>query len=65
MHDFADLKMYMERAHMAKGIHGLPKVSPGPAMPDPSGVARPQGRWPAPIFYPLGYPTPYGPDGVR
>jgi hypothetical protein len=21
---------------MARGIHGLPKVSPGPAMPDPS-----------------------------
>jgi hypothetical protein len=24
------------QARMAKGIHGLPKVSPGPAMPNPS-----------------------------
>jgi hypothetical protein len=28
-----------------------------------SGVAHPQGRWPAAVFYPLGYPTPYGPGG--
>jgi hypothetical protein len=26
-----------------------------------SGVACPQGGWPAAIFYPLGYPMPYGP----
>jgi hypothetical protein len=26
-----------------------------------SGMARPQGRWLAAVFYPLGYPTPYGP----
>jgi hypothetical protein len=25
------------------------------------GVARPQGERPAAVFYPLGYPTPYGP----
>jgi len=25
------------------------------------GVARPQGGWPAAVFFPLGYPTPYGP----
>jgi hypothetical protein len=25
-----------------------------------SGVARPQGKQPAAVFYPLGYPTPYG-----
>jgi hypothetical protein len=24
-----------------------------------SGVAQPQGRRPAAVFYPLGYPTPY------
>jgi hypothetical protein len=52
---------------MARGIHGLPKVSPGPAMPDPSmpckwatpkTALRPYaGRWPAAVFYPLGYPT--------
>jgi hypothetical protein len=28
-----------------------------------SGVAYLQGGWPAADFYPLGYPTPYGPGG--
>jgi hypothetical protein len=54
------------QARIARGIHGLPKVSPWPAMPDPSmpcgravsGVARSQGGRPAAVFYPLGYPTP-------
>jgi hypothetical protein len=61
---------------MARGIHGLPKVSPGLAMPNPktfmavSGVVRTQGGRPAAVFYPLGYPTLYGPgrdfhDGRR
>jgi hypothetical protein len=46
---------------MAMGVHGLSKVSPGPAMPYPSMrcgretpetavVARPQGRRPAAVF---------------
>jgi hypothetical protein len=38
--------------------HGLPKVSleyPSTAI---SGVARPQGGWPAAVFYPFGHPTP-------
>jgi hypothetical protein len=45
-----------DQVRMARGIQELPKVSPGPAMPDPSM----QGGRPAAIFYPLGYPTPYG-----
>jgi hypothetical protein len=28
------------QAHMVRGIHGLPKVSPGPAMSDPSTPCR-------------------------
>jgi hypothetical protein len=43
---------------MERGGHGLPKVSPGPALPDPS---KP-GGWPAVVFYPLGHPTPYAYD---
>jgi hypothetical protein len=53
------------QARTGRGIHGLPKVSPGPAKPDPYtavlGVARPQGGQPAAVFFPLGYPFPYGP----
>jgi hypothetical protein len=60
---------------MARGIHGLPKVSPGPrhARPfrpceraTPKTTIRPfwggppQGRQPAAVFYPLGCPTLYG-----
>jgi hypothetical protein len=46
------------------------KFHPRPAMPDPSmscGRATPQtalrpfGGRPAAVFFPLGYPTPYGP----
>jgi hypothetical protein len=54
---------------MASGGHGLPIVSPGLAMPDPSmpcGRATPgtalwplQGGQPAAVFYPFGHPTPY------
>jgi hypothetical protein len=63
---------------MARGGHGLPKVSPGPAMPDPStpwgratpekplrpfkGVALPQGGRPAAVFFPFGHPTSYACD---
>jgi hypothetical protein len=68
---------WSRQALTGRDIHGLPKVSPGPAMPDPYtpcgraippnrlmavwGVARPQGGRPAAIFFPLGYPFPYGP----
>jgi hypothetical protein len=70
-------KNYLQ-ARTGRGIHGLPKVSCGPAVPDPYtpcgratpqtalrlfGVARPQGGWPPAVFFPLGYPFPYGPDG--
>jgi hypothetical protein len=60
---------------MARGGHGLPKVSPGPAMPYPStpcGWTTPETalrlfqEWPArragglrPSFYPFGHPTLY------
>jgi hypothetical protein len=57
------------------GGHGLPKVSPELAMPDPSrpcgratpdtavsGVAHPQGRRPAAVFYPFEHPMPYAHD---
>jgi hypothetical protein len=61
------------QARMARGIHGLPKVSPGPAIADPSmpcEQAPPKllygWRWPARragdlrLFSPLfGHPTPY------
>jgi hypothetical protein len=51
-----DLNPY-EHKRMAWGGHELPKVSPGPAMPYLLGVAHPQGRRPAAVFYPLGHPT--------
>jgi hypothetical protein len=57
---------------MARGGHGFPKVSPGPAMPYAytpfrqatpemafSGVGRPQARQSAAVFYTFGYPRPY------
>jgi hypothetical protein len=52
---------------MARGIHRLPKVSTGPAMPDPStpcgqATLQPFQGWAAAVFYPLGYPMPYGPE---
>jgi hypothetical protein len=51
--------------HMARSGHGLPKVSPGPAMSDPftpcltfiSGVVHPQGQRPAAVYYPIRHPT--------
>jgi hypothetical protein len=58
---------------MGSVIHGLSKVSPGPAMPNPStpsaratpkmaktansDVEHPQGSQPAAIFFPSGHPT--------
>jgi hypothetical protein len=63
-----------EHGRMARAGKGLPKVSPGAAIPYPSmpcGWATfetvlqlfqrcpPQGRWPAAVFYPFGQPTPY------
>jgi hypothetical protein len=54
---------------MARGGHGLPKVSLGPAMLYPSMPCgwpydnfrdgRQHSGQPATIFYPLGYPMPY------
>jgi hypothetical protein len=48
---------------MARGGHGLPKVSCGNAMPYPSksvsGIARLHGGQPVAVFYPFRHPTPY------
>jgi hypothetical protein len=47
---------------MARGSHGLPKVSLKPTMPyllRPAGVTPLEGGHHAAIFYPLGHPTPY------
>jgi hypothetical protein len=60
---------------MGRGGHGLPKVSPGPAMPYPftpcrrvtpettlqpfQGWPARRGGWPAVVFYTFGRPTPY------
>jgi hypothetical protein len=59
---------------MARGGHGLPKVSLGPAMPYQSALyrwppwkqpyscfigGRPQDRRPAAVFYSLGHPMPH------
>jgi hypothetical protein len=53
---------------MARGGHGLPKVSPGPIMPylfmhcrpaTPEKALHSFQQWPATDFYPLGHPTPY------
>jgi hypothetical protein len=57
------------QARTGRGIHGLPKVLPGPAKPDPYTPCRwatpktalQQGGQPAAIFFPLGYSFPYGP----
>jgi hypothetical protein len=51
------------RGGMARGIHELPKLSPMLAMPNPStrcGQATPETA----VFYPLGYPMPYGPECI-
>jgi hypothetical protein len=64
-------------ARTGRGIHGLPKVSPGPCHARPLyalraghppnglkavwGLARPQGGRPAAVFFHLGDPFPYGP----
>jgi hypothetical protein len=51
----------VRQARTRRGIHGLPKASAGPAMPDPytpCGRATPQtavaGVRPAAVFFPLG-----------
>jgi hypothetical protein len=43
---------------MAKGGHGLSKVSPGPTMPDPSTPCG-QATHKMAVFYPFGHHTPY------
>jgi hypothetical protein len=59
--------------HMARGGHGLPKVSFGSAMPYPStpcgqntpGVGRLQGGWPTAVSYPFGHPMLYAYGSFR
>jgi hypothetical protein len=52
-------KQQLPNIGVGEGLAGLPKVSPGPAMPDPS---RPCGRVTpeTAIVYPFGHPTPSG-----
>jgi hypothetical protein len=57
---WSDNCSYRVQARTGRGIHGLPKVSCGPALPNP----YTQGGQLAAICFPLGYPTPYGPDRV-
>jgi diadenosine tetraphosphatase ApaH/serine/threonine PP2A family protein phosphatase len=57
LHNFFHSK---RQAHTGRGIHGLPKVSCGPAMPNP--YIRPAGGRPATVFFPLGYPWQKGID---
>jgi hypothetical protein len=68
----------IQQTRMAKGNHGLPKVSPGPTMPNPSTpcgratreiALRPFQWWPArwagrmrPSSTTLYTPTPYEPE---
>jgi hypothetical protein len=52
--------MSQVQARMGRGIHGLPKVSPELAMPNPSTPCR-RATPKTAVFYPLGYPMPYGP----
>jgi hypothetical protein len=66
--DLFNSKQLSAHRRLARGDHGLPQVLLGPAMPNPStpcrratsetavGLARPQGGWPAAVFYPLGRP---------
>jgi hypothetical protein len=49
---------FADQARTGRGIHGLPKVSCGPAMPNPYTLI---GWQPTAVFFPLGYPFPYGP----
>jgi hypothetical protein len=53
---FEDAKLH---GRMAWGEHGLPKVSPEPAMPNPLTPLQPLPGQPAAVFYPFGHPTPY------
>jgi hypothetical protein len=46
------------QARTGRGIHGLPKVSPGPAMPDPSSPCRAGGL--RPFSTPLNTPSRTG-----
>jgi hypothetical protein len=56
----------LTQARTGRGIHGLPKVSPGPAQPLYTlRAGHPFGGRPAAVFFPLGYPTPYGPALTR
>jgi hypothetical protein len=70
--------LHFDHKRMARGGHGLPKVSLGPAMPYPNtpcGLATSETAlrlfqgWPVyragglqPSYYPLGHPTPYASD---
>jgi hypothetical protein len=49
------------RARHARPLYALQAGHPPNGLTAVWGVARPQGGRPAAIFFPLGYPFPYGP----
>jgi hypothetical protein len=68
LYDEASRFFTYSHGRMARGDHGLPKVSLGLAMPYPtthcgratvSGLAHSQGVQPAAVFYPLEHPALY------
>jgi hypothetical protein len=52
----------LTRAHHARPLYTLRAGHPRNGCKAVSGVTCPQGRCPVAVLYPLGYPTPYGPD---
>jgi hypothetical protein len=52
------------QARHAQPFYALQAGHPLNGITAVSGVACPQGGWPAAVFYPLGYPTTYGPGSV-
>jgi hypothetical protein len=51
----ANVEIFSEHGHLGRGGHGLPKVSPGAALPYPCMSC---GR-PLAVFFPFGHPMPY------
>jgi hypothetical protein len=50
------------RARHARPLYALQVGHPQNGLTAVWGMARPQGGRPAAVFFPLGYPFPYGPE---